>query len=64
MAKYIHRKYNVTSTKYKFVEQDSNSGFLLSSKCSETTDDKIKKMTLDDYDDYVYDLTTDNHHFA
>jgi len=26
---------------------------------------KIKKiMTLDDYDDYVYDLTTDNHHFA
>ena len=26
---------------------------------------KIKKiMSLEDYDDYVYDLTTDNHHFA
>ena len=65
MAKYIHRKYSVNDTKYKLVSQDSNDSFLLSSKCSETTDNEIKKiMTLDDYDDYVYDLTTDNHHFA
>ena len=65
MAKYIHRKYSVNDTKYKLVSQDSNSSFMLSSECSETTGHKIKKMmTLDDYDDYVYDLTTDNHHFA
>jgi len=68
MAKYIHHKYNATDTKYKLVSQesqDSNDSFLLSSKCSETIGHKINKMmTLDDYDDYVYDLTTDNHHFA
>lgn len=65
MAKYIHIKHSVNNMKYKLVSQDSNSSFTLSSKSSETTVNQIKKiMTLEDYDDYVYDLTTDNHHFA
>lgn len=65
MAKYIHLKHSVNNMKYKLVSQDSNISFTLSSKSSETTVNQIKKiMTLDDYDDYVYDLTTDNQHFA
>tara|TARA_B100001094_G_scaffold293754_1_gene313863 strand:+ start:1218 stop:5690 length:4473 start_codon:yes stop_codon:yes gene_type:complete len=65
MAKYIHHKYNVDDTNYVLVAHDSNDGFILSTKCPGTRDHKIKKiMTLEDYDDYVYDLTTDNHHFA
>ena len=65
MAKYIYNKYIVNNMKYKLVAQYSNGSFMLFSKSSETTDNKIKKiMTLENYDDYVYDLTTNNHHFA
>lgn len=68
MAKHIQKTYSVDDLKnYNLVfdvARDNHLKLLEVGSCNESFD-KIKSITeLQYYNNYVYDLTTDNHHFA
>jgi len=55
----LYKKYKNTRIKY-----DHNSYLIYTENIKNIDDDKIKIIEIENYSDYVYDLTTENHHFA